>query len=254
MIVRPEFYRRSKLCRDHERRRLGLRPDLPTGLVMFGGCGSRRMLTIARRVAEAGLKAQFIFLCGRNQRLRARLDALELPFPHHAEGFTREVSYFMSLADFFVGKPGPGSISEALVMELPVIVERNASTMLQERYNTEWILQNHLGVVLRSFTEIAKAIELMLDQHQMARFRRQVTLLNNRAAFEIPEVLDTLIKQPSHRSEPVRIPASSLISGRLEAGTEDKFPLGFFRSAAIVGGVAHASASAVAHLWFNQSA
>jgi 1,2-diacylglycerol 3-beta-galactosyltransferase len=202
MIVRPEFYRRSKLCRDHERRRLGLRPDLPTGLVMFGGCGSRRMLTIARRVAEAGLKAQFIFLCGRNQRLRARLDALELPFPHHAEGFTREVSYFMSLADFFVGKPGPGSISEALVMELPVIVERNASTMLQERYNTEWILQNHLGVVLRSFTEIAKAIELMLDQHQMARFRRQVTLLNNRAAFEIPEVLDTLIKQPSHQSEP----------------------------------------------------
>jgi 1,2-diacylglycerol 3-beta-galactosyltransferase len=169
------------------------------------------MLTIARRVAAAGLKAQFIFLCGRNQRLRARLDALGLPFPHHVEGFTREVSYFMSLADFFVGKPGPGSISEALVMELPVIVERNASTMLQERYNTEWILQNHLGVVLRSFTEIAKAIELMLDQRQIARFRERINALNNRAVFEIPEVLDALIKQVSHQSEPYAIPNSSLI-------------------------------------------
>jgi len=42
----------------------------------------------------------------------------------------------MQLSDYFVGKLGPESVSEALVIGLPVIVERNARTMVQERYNT----------------------------------------------------------------------------------------------------------------------
>src|ERR1700730_9729452 len=51
MIVRPEFYSSPPISREQERRRLGLRPDLPTGLVMFGGFGSRRVLAISRRGA-----------------------------------------------------------------------------------------------------------------------------------------------------------------------------------------------------------
>jgi len=163
MIVRPNFYRR-KSCnlaerrRAEARRRLGLDPDRSTGLVMFGGYGSRRMEVIAKRLAESAIGAQLIFLCGRNQALRRRLMALKLPFPHHVASFTDDVAGFMQLADFFIGKPGPGSISEALVMGLPVIVERNAMTMVHERYNTDWILQNGLRVVLKSFTEVDRAL------------------------------------------------------------------------------------------------
>ena len=31
----------------------------------------------------------------------------------HVVGFTSEIPYYMVLSDFFIGKPGPGSISEA---------------------------------------------------------------------------------------------------------------------------------------------
>ncbi len=203
MIVRPEFYLPLHVDRAQERTRLGLRPDLPTGLVMFGGHGSRKMLTIARRVATAGLKTQLIFVCGHNQRLREQLSALELPYPFHIEGFTREIPYFMNLADYFVGKPGPGSISEALVMQLPVIVERNSWTMVQERYNTDWIVSNRVGVVLHSFAEIATAIVPMLDPQRLAQLRERVGALNNRAIFEIPGILDIIIERhlhPIHRN------------------------------------------------------
>ncbi len=44
-----------------------------------------------------------------------------------------------------------------------MIVERNARTMVQERYNTEWIERNQFGVVLRSFNEIVTGIGQMLD-------------------------------------------------------------------------------------------
>ena len=54
-------------------------------------------------------------------------------------GFTSEIRRYMQLSDFFIGKPGPGSISEAIQQGLPVIVVRNTWTMPQERYNTEWV-------------------------------------------------------------------------------------------------------------------
>ena len=75
-----------------------------------------------------------------------------------------QIPYFMSLSDFFIGKPGPGSISEALAMKLPVIVERNSWTLPQERYNADWVLEKDVGIVvpklstnLRSRRPVARA-------------------------------------------------------------------------------------------------
>jgi hypothetical protein len=194
MIVDPKFYRAPQICRARERQRLGLMPGVPTGLVMFGGYGSRRMITIAERVAETGLNTQLIFMCGHNEALHARLSAMKLPYPFHVEGFSREIPYFMRLSDFFIGKPGPGSLSEALVTGLPVIVERNAWTMVQERYNTRWITDNEFGVVLHSFAEIAIGLAPMADPERLQHFRARVGAVKNRAVFEIPEILADLLK------------------------------------------------------------
>jgi 1,2-diacylglycerol 3-beta-galactosyltransferase len=198
MIVRPEFYRPMELSREAERIRLGLDPQLRTGIVMFGSYGSSEMATIARRIEVADLKTQLIFICGHNDKLRERLERMQLSYPSHCVGFTQEIPYLMKLADFFIGKPGPGSISEALVMGLPVIVERNAWTMVQERFNTDWIAQNGFGVVLHSFREIGSAVSTMLDREQSERLRANVRAYRNRAVFEIPEILERLISQ--HRS------------------------------------------------------
>ena len=209
MIIRPEFYQPRELRRADERARFGLSPYLPTGLVMFGGFGSRKMITIARRVAETGLRTQLIFLCGHNDKLRARLAALDLPFPHHIAGFTREIPYFMRLSDYFIGKPGPGSISEALAMKLPIIVDRNTSTMVQERYNTEWVLENGVGVVLRSFNEIAEGVEAMLDAARHANFRFKLGSISNQAVFEIPAMLEALMSSQGAEIEPEAIRAQA---------------------------------------------
>ena len=78
------------------------------------------------------------------------------------EGFTTKVNMYMQLADFFIGKPGPGSVSEALRMQLPVIVECNAWTLPQERYNAVWVVEKEVGIVLHSFREIVRAVETMI--------------------------------------------------------------------------------------------
>ncbi len=193
MIVRSDFYRPLDLDRAAERIRLGLEPNLLTGIVMYGGFGSGRIEAIVRRVAESRRRVQLIFLCGHNVFLRERLATMRLPFPAHATGFTAKVPYFMKLADFFIGKPGPGSISEALVMGLPLVVERTRSTMVHERFNVEWILRNEIGVVLRSFQDIDQALKVMLDASWSARVRSRIASLKIRALFEIPELLHGLL-------------------------------------------------------------
>ena len=208
MIVRPEFYRQNGLNRATERRRLGLNPELPTGVVMFGSYGSSQMTTIAKRIDAAGLKTQLIFVCGHNEKLREQIEGMRLSYPFHCVGFTQEIPYFMKLADYFVGKPGPGSISEALVMGLPVILERNVWTMVQERFNTDWVAKNRLGIVVPSFREIAGAVATMLDRDQFFCLRESVAAHDNRAVFEVLEILNSLISH--HRAAAARFRLDSI--------------------------------------------
>ncbi|HKV05437.1 MAG TPA: glycosyltransferase [Candidatus Acidoferrales bacterium] len=200
MILHPRFYEAPVENRVAERARLGLRPGLPTGLVLFGGHGSEAMLDIAERLDRSRLELQLILICGKNENLANALRSQKSCLPRYVEGFTTRVNYYMQLADFFIGKPGPGSVSEALAMRLPVIVECNAWTLPQERYNAEWILEKEVGLVLRSFRRIGDAVAQMTELAALARFRASAAALQNRAIFEIPEMLNKMLKQ-SHRSE-----------------------------------------------------
>jgi hypothetical protein len=183
MILRPTFYQPVTIDRVAERKKLGLDPERPTGLVLFGGQGSKVMLEIAERLSDI----QLILICGKNAGLAARLRALPLKAPRYVEGFTSEIPYYMSLADFFIGKPGPGSISEAVAMGLPVIVERNIWTLPQERYNADWVLERSAGMVVGNFRGIGGAVTEML--RDLPRYQAAVRQIRNRAVFEIPDML-----------------------------------------------------------------
>jgi 1,2-diacylglycerol 3-beta-galactosyltransferase len=161
--------------------------------VLFGGQGNRVMLDIAERLDRSELDLQLIMICGRNEKLRDKLRAAKLRLPRFVEGFTTEVPYYMHLSDFFIGKPGPGSISEALAMKLPVIVERNAWTLPQERYNAEWVAERGVGVVVPNFRRIGEAVARLLEPSAFARFRGRAAALNNRAVFEIPGILASIL-------------------------------------------------------------
>jgi UDP-N-acetylglucosamine:LPS N-acetylglucosamine transferase len=195
MILHPRFYEAPAEDRLAERERLGLRRDLPTALVLFGGHGSQVMFEIADRLDKSQLDLQLIFICGRNEELAKALRARKSCLPRFVEGFTSKVNYYMHLSDFFIGKPGPGCISEALAMRLPVIVENNAWTLPQERYNADWVIESEVGIVLKSFREIHSAAAQLVVPSTLARFRANAAALQNRAVFEIPGMLETILKQ-----------------------------------------------------------
>ena len=198
MILRPAFHAAADPAaaaatgfdRRAERLRLGLPADEPVGLVLFGGAGSRVMKAIAERLPRTPL----VLMCGRNAALARTLRSTAAEpgaAPRVVVEFTPDVAQWMRLADFFIGKPGPGSISEAVQMGLPVVVTRNAWTMPQERWNTEWVREQGVGVVQRSFRTVDAAVRAITSD--LPRWQARVRAVRNDAVFEVPRVLAALL-------------------------------------------------------------
>jgi UDP-N-acetylglucosamine:LPS N-acetylglucosamine transferase len=199
MILHPNFYRANPPDRASERLKLNLDPNRPTGLVIFGGHGSSKMRRIARCLSDT----QLILICGRNHGLAARLRKMPASAPRLVVEFTTEVPYYMSLADFCIGKPGPGSISEAVAMRLPVIVESNAWTMPQEIYNTAWITEQDVGVVIKSLRHIGAAVRQVTEH--LPRYQASLAAIENRAVYEIPVILQKIATRSAEVSKIVLV-------------------------------------------------
>ena len=197
MILRPDFYTTNGADPATLRQELGLRADRVTGMLLFGGFGSKVMLEIVEQLDAAKLPVQLIVICGRNEKLAEEFRARKWELPLHIVGFTKEVHRLMWAADFLIGKPGPGSVAEAMMRKLPVILECNAWTLPQERYNTEWVKEKRVGIVLRNFREIVGGVKQMLEPATLAEFRRNVAGLENRAIFEVPEIFAKLLGEPA---------------------------------------------------------
>lgn len=191
MILRPCFYGTPPTATERValRQAQGLDAHTPTGLVLFGGAGSAVMKRIALKLPHTPL----ILMCGRNAKLADELRALPAAAPRVVVGYTDDVPQWMRLADFFIGKPGPGSVSEAVQMGLPVIVTRNAWTMPQERWNTQWVQHHGVGVVLRSFAQVQPAVDDVLLR--LPQLQQRVRSLDNEALFDVPRILRSIVGQ-----------------------------------------------------------
>ena len=187
MILRPDFYRPPVEDRVQARQALGLDASTPTGVVMFGGQGSSAMRRIAGELHDTPL----ILMCGHHAALARELRQMPSQAPRVVVEYTTEVARYLRLGDFFVGKPGPGSLSEAVHCGLPVIVPRNASTMPQERFNTDWVTQQGVGTVIRSFRQVRQAAADTLVR--LPELKARVGRFNNQAVFEVPEIMERLL-------------------------------------------------------------
>ena len=196
MIIHPDFYEPLLLDRRSERARLGLEPERTTGVVMFGGQGSMAMHGIAKQLDDV----QLILMCGHHRLLARKLRALPSTAARAVVEFTPEVRRHLQLGDFFIGKPGPGSLSEAVQQGLPVVTVRNTWTMPQERYNTEWVMDHGLGLVARSMRNIRPTVLALLEQ--LALYKANVRRIDNRAVFEVPEILAGILDAAVRSSSP----------------------------------------------------
>jgi len=139
-----ERFRQPLPDRDEWRRSMGWRTDRPVILVVGGGDGMGGVKRMARALNEPDLEATLVVICGRNEALKEDLEAIDWKLPAHIYGFTRQMPEFMRAADIMVTKAGPGSISEAFMCGLPIVLY--ARLPGQEDGNVTYVVDGGAGV------------------------------------------------------------------------------------------------------------
>jgi 1,2-diacylglycerol 3-beta-galactosyltransferase len=110
----------------------------------------------AYEVDASGLDLGLDMVCGRNQKLKATLEAHQWENPVYIYGFTHDMPDFMRASDYIVTKAGPGTVAEALNAELPIILYSKLPG--QEDGNVTFVEEEGAGVWAPEPREVVRTL------------------------------------------------------------------------------------------------
>lgn len=182
------------------RAELGMDPDLPAVLLVGGGEGIGRVGDIATAIAAALVsggkpQGQIVVICGRNRRLLNMLQREAWPVPVQLRGFVSNMSDWMAACDCIVTKAGPGTIAEALIRGLPILL--SGFIPGQEEGNVPFVVQNEVGVYRDDPRSIAQYVAYWFGagRAEMARMAANARRLGNpQSTYQIVAELAALLQ------------------------------------------------------------
>lgn len=151
------------------RKKLGWPVDLPIVLMVGGGEGMGPLDKVALAVDEARLPCSVAVITGKNKRMKKRLDKHNWNIPAFTYGFVKEMPDFMQAADILLTKAGPGTISEAFIAGLPIILYHRIPG--QEEGNVSYVVDEGAGVWA---PEVEDIISTLTDWLQHPEKRNKV--------------------------------------------------------------------------------
>lgn len=143
------------------RQKYGWPLQRPLILLVGGGEGMGPLETVAHAIAANCPQATLVVIAGRNQALKARLEAFPWPIPTFIYGFVREMPEFMHAADILVTKAGPGTISEAFNAGLPLVLYSRLPG--QEDGNVTYVVSEGAGIWAPQPQKIVAALNTWLQ-------------------------------------------------------------------------------------------
>jgi 1,2-diacylglycerol 3-beta-galactosyltransferase len=190
------------------RTKLELPQNTTVVLLMAGGEGGGKLLPTTLALAKARLPMHLVVVTGRNAALRSRLEELapSLPTPMSVLGFRNDIPELMRACDLLVTKAGPGTLAEASVAQVPVVVYDYVPG--QERGNLDWVRSNGVGVVaLSTQAVLASVSEIVLNGEHLTALRTQ---LKDVATLGSSRRIAALIGEFADRgSAPARFPTTA---------------------------------------------
>lgn len=156
-----DAFRRPTASKTELRLKLGWPKDLPVVLMIGGGEGMGPLEATVRAVDSANLDLMMVVVAGRNKPLKDRLEEADFQTPHEILGFVENMPDLMNAADIIITKAGPGTISEAFVAGLPIILYSRMPG--QEDGNIDYVVDKGAGVWAPELKDAALTLKKWID-------------------------------------------------------------------------------------------
>jgi len=169
------------------RRKLGIRSDLPTLLLLSGGFGVGPTCDLIRSMRELTLPCQLLVVAGANEKMKkdAESAAAKLNIPVTVFGFVNNMHELMDASDIVISKPGGLTTSEVLAKGKPMIIIDPIPG--QEQRNCEYLLEAGAAMRLFEVEDAPYKVQTLLgNKARLAQMRKNALALGKpRAAFDI---------------------------------------------------------------------
>ncbi|SDN41349.1 processive 1,2-diacylglycerol beta-glucosyltransferase [Paenibacillus sp. yr247] len=159
----------------------GLHRNMPTVLVMGGGHGLiGKQFKSVLQSDDLAVPVQFVFVCGRNEKLKQQLEE-ELggkKTRHRVKvtGFVDHVHELMALSDLIVTKPGGLTISEALALELPMMLYKPIPG--QEQDNAAYLVGLGAAIEVKNAVELKNQLQGIIANKSLLLILKKNAKLN----------------------------------------------------------------------------
>jgi 1,2-diacylglycerol 3-beta-galactosyltransferase len=147
------------------RKKLGWEINKTTLLLVGGGEGMGPLEEITRKINGTGMDVSMVVITGRNKKLKEKLENTRWDIPVHVYGFVTDMPDFMRAADVLLTKAGPGTISEALIAGLPIILYHRISG--QEEGNVSYVIDEGAGVWAPETNDIVDTLKIWYEQPEL---------------------------------------------------------------------------------------
>jgi len=147
------------------RARLGWPQELPVILLVGGGEGMGPLERTAHAINSSGLQVALVVITGRNRELKSRLEEYEWKIPATIYGFVRTMPEFMQAANVLVTKAGPGTISEACISGLPIILYSKMPG--QEDGNVDYVVNEGAGVWAPEPEQVVETLQSWINAPEL---------------------------------------------------------------------------------------
>lgn len=159
------------------KKELQIPEDKPVVFVLLGALGSPSQYTFAQELAVVPHPVHIIFGVGKNHEMKKKIE--DIPYPEHVTkmvfGFTDRVSDIMAVSDILLTKSGSVSFCEGLYMNVPMLLDATADTVIQwEKENHVLVERLKFGVSIKSYRQAVDTITYWLanpDELQQTKRR-----------------------------------------------------------------------------------
>lgn len=177
----------------------GIPDDRPVILLLLGAVGLKVLVDFADELTKLKTPAHILICIGRQEELSAKINSLH--FPEHISktiiGFTNRISDLMAVADVFITKSGSVSVSEAIYMNLPMVLDATTSLLRWEAYNHQFIQQNNFGTTINQLENLSALIgNLLYSKKELEHYKNSLVKFNKKhGGTEIKKLIKKILEQ-----------------------------------------------------------
>ena len=167
--LRSEFFEEKKPIA--LRAAMGIDQKIPVVMVMMGSLGGKNLVQCVQHLKNLPNPMHLLVCIGKHQAIKESLEAIQLP-PWLSMDIieeTNRISDYMAVSNLLVTKSGTASFCEAIHMHLPMVIDATSSTIIWERFNHKFTINNGLGTVIKNYSQLPQFISEFFQNPTISR-------------------------------------------------------------------------------------